>query len=74
MSIEDTGRGIPQEDSHRIFDRFYRGDKARTSSEKSTGLGLAIVKEIVNAHNGRIEVESEVGKGTVFSLFLPIEK
>jgi heavy metal sensor kinase len=74
ISIEDTGRGIPKEDLHRIFDRFYRGDKARTSSEKSTGLGLAIVKEIVNAHDGRIEVESEVGKGTVFSLFLPIEK
>jgi len=74
ISIEDTGRGIPKEDLHRIFDRFYRGDKARTSSEKSTGLGLAIVKEIINAHNGRIEVESEVGKGTVFSLFLPIEK
>ena len=74
ISIEDTGRGIPKEDLHRIFDRFYRGDKARTSSEKSTGLGLAIVKEIVNAHNGRIEVKSEVGKGTVFSLFLPIEK
>jgi heavy metal sensor kinase len=74
ISIEDTGRGIPKGDLHRIFDRFYRGDKARTSSEKSTGLGLAIVKEIVNAHDGRIEVESEVGKGTVFSLFLPIEK
>lgn len=74
ISIEDTGRGIPKEDLNRIFDRFYRGDKARTSSEKSTGLGLAIVKEIVNAHDGRIEVKSEVGKGTVFSLFLPIEK
>ncbi|KUK16189.1 MAG: Integral membrane sensor signal transduction histidine kinase [Petrotoga mobilis] len=74
ISIEDTGRGIPQGDLHRIFDRFYRGDKARTSSEKSTGLGLAIVKEIVNAHDGRIEVKSEVGKGTVLSLFLPVEK
>lgn len=74
ISIKDTGRGIPQEDLHSIFDRFYRVDKARTSSEKSTGLGLAIVKEIVNAHDGRIEVKSEVGKGSVFSLFLPVEK
>ncbi|WP_146255656.1 cell wall metabolism sensor histidine kinase WalK [Petrotoga sp. 9PWA.NaAc.5.4] len=74
LSISDTGQGIPEQNLPHIFDRFYRVDKARTHSEKSTGLGLAIVKEIVEAHGGKIKVESKVGEGSTFSIFLPLLK
>ena len=72
VSISDTGIGIPPEDLVHIFDRFYRVDKARSRSEGGSGLGLAISKSIAEVHGGKIQVESEVGKGSTFSVFLPL--
>lgn len=72
ISIQDTGIGIPAKNIPYIFERFYRVDKARSRRFGGTGLGLAIVKHVVDAHNGRVEVKSTVGVGTIFSIFLPI--
>ena len=69
--VADTGAGIPKEHLHRIFERFYRVDKSRSREKGGTGLGLAIVKHILDGHNSRAEVQSEPGKGSVFSFKLP---
>ena len=71
ITVWDTGVGIPEADLAHIFDRFYRVDKARTRQTGGFGLGLAIVRQIVRAHNGRLTVESEKGKGTAFQICLP---
>ncbi len=71
--IKDNGIGIPKEHIPRLFERFYRVDKARSRKVGGTGLGLAIVKHIVKLFDGEIEVESTVGKGTKFTIILPIE-
>jgi signal transduction histidine kinase len=72
VEIEDTGVGIPEEDLPRIFERFYRVDKARSRELGGNGLGLSIVKRIVFAHRGEVSVVSETGRGSTFSITLPI--
>lgn len=72
LSVKDEGQGISQEDLPKIFDRFYRSDKARKSDTGGHGLGLSIARIIVVAHNGKIRVRSKPGTGTVFSVLLPI--
>ena len=71
LSVADQGIGITAEAQGRIFDRFYRTDDARAHAHKGTGLGLAICKWIVEAHHGRIEVQSKVGEGSRFTVILP---
>lgn len=71
ISVEDTGCGIPQKDLSRIFERFYRVDKARSRALGGTGLGLAIVKHLVEAHGGDVSCQSTVEKGSIFSFTLP---
>jgi two-component system phosphate regulon sensor histidine kinase PhoR len=71
VDVADTGVGIPERDLTRIFERFYRVDKARSRSQGGTGLGLAIVKHLVQSLDGEIEVESALGRGSTFSFTLP---
>lgn len=72
LTVKDYGIGIPEEDIDRIFDRFYRVDKARSRSTGGTGLGMAIANNIVKQHKGRVDIRSEEGKGTEIKLYLPI--
>jgi two-component system sensor histidine kinase VicK len=74
ISISDEGVGIPKDNLDKIFDRFYRVDKARTRKLGGTGLGLAIAKEMVNAHGGRIWADSVEGKGTTIFFTLPYDQ
>lgn len=73
LSVKDTGVGIPEEHLPRLFERFYRVDKSRDRAKGGTGLGLAIVKHIVLSMKGEIKVESEIGKGTTFTVSIPMD-
>ena len=73
LSISDEGLGIPKQDLPKIFDRFYRVDKARSRAQGGTGLGLAIAKEIIKQHHGFIWAKSEYGKGSTFTIVLPYD-
>jgi two-component system phosphate regulon sensor histidine kinase PhoR len=72
VAVKDSGMGIPAEDLPRIFERFYKSDRARTRSQSGTGLGLAISRHIVEAHGGRIWVKSKEGRGSTFYFSIPI--
>jgi signal transduction histidine kinase len=72
FSVADTGEGISAEDLPHVFDRFYRGEKSRSRATGGAGLGLAIARGIVEAHGGRIWIESERGRGTTVSFSLPL--
>jgi two-component system phosphate regulon sensor histidine kinase PhoR len=71
--VRDTGSGIPADDLPRLFERFYRVDKARSRALGGTGLGLAIVKHLARSQNGEVRVESQVDKGSTFFFTLPIQ-
>lgn len=73
FEVEDTGEGIPAEDLPNVFNRFYRVDSSRQTKEGESGLGLSIVKAIAEAHRGRVDVQSEVGVGTTFTITFPPE-
>ena len=70
--VEDTGIGIPQKDSNRVFERFYRVDRGRAASTGGTGLGLSIVRNVAVNHGGRVELTSQEGVGSTFSIILPV--
>jgi signal transduction histidine kinase len=73
ITVSDKGLGIPQADREIIFDKFTKAKRPGTEGEKPVGLGMSIVKQIVEAHGGRIWLESEVGSGTTFYIELPLE-
>ena len=72
VSVEDTGVGIARRDLGRVFERFYRVDVARSRATGGTGLGLSIVKHVVESHAGEVSVQSELGRGSVFTIRLPL--
>ena len=71
LTFKDTGIGLAPDEKEQIFDRFYRADLARTRTKQGTGLGLSIVKEIIELHRGHILVDSQLEKGTTFTIILP---
>ena len=72
ISVVDRGQGVAREHLPRLFERFYRVDKARSRDLRGTGLGLAIVKHIAQVHGGRVSVDSVVGRGSTFRIHLPL--
>jgi two-component system phosphate regulon sensor histidine kinase PhoR len=72
IQVEDQGIGIESSEIGRLFERFYRVDRARSRNSGGTGLGLSIVKHLIEAHHGKVEVESQVGIGTIFTIYLPL--
>ncbi len=72
LRVSDTGEGIPSKDAGRVFERFYRVDSARSRSTGGTGLGLAIVRHVADTHGGGVSVDSELGRGSVFTVWLPL--
>ena len=72
LSVHDTGQGIATEDIPHLFERFYRADKARSGNNGGAGLGLAITAAIIKAHGGTIDVRSELGAGSIFTVRLPV--
>ena len=74
VSISDTGIGVPRDEIQRLGERFYRVDRSRSRDLGGTGLGLSIVKHLMIAHGGRMEIESELGRGTTVSLLFPLAK
>ncbi|MDR0846740.1 MAG: HAMP domain-containing histidine kinase [Lactobacillales bacterium] len=74
VSVRDTGIGMDEVTTKKIFDRYYQADDSRTAKKGSSGLGLAIVEELIHLHDGKIEVESKLGEGTTFKVFFPHER
>jgi heavy metal sensor kinase len=74
IKIVDTGMGIPEEEREKIFKRFYRMDKSRSRETGGVGLGLSIAEWVVHAHHGRIEVDSEINRGSTFTVYLPLQR
>ena len=74
IRVKDEGPGIAHQHLARLFERFYRIDKARSRSEGGTGLGLSIVKHIALAHGGRVDVQSQIGVGTAFYIYIPVHR
>ncbi len=74
ISIQDSGNGIPPDQIEKIFDRFYQADSSESNENEGTGIGLALTKELVDLYRGEINVESEIGKGSTFTVKLPVSK
>jgi len=74
VSVKDTGIGIPRGEQKKIFEKFFRGEDSLVHETKGSGLGLALVRHIMEAHGGAVEVESTSGKGSTFTLVLPVGK
>jgi two-component system phosphate regulon sensor histidine kinase PhoR len=72
LQVADTGEGIPAGELPRVFERFYRVDKARARQTGGTGLGLAIVRHVAEAHGGSVRVDSELARGSTFTVTLPV--
>lgn len=74
IAVKDNGPGIPQEELENIWERFYKVDKSRFRRGTGSGLGLSIVRKIVEVHGGKVTVDSELGKGSIFTVFLPLSE